>query len=63
MEDISGFLEIGLLPSPKPLSYTWEGVETSGYLDVPYFGNVAIGLNLRVHLILNTVFINNSMLI
>jgi len=41
-ESVCGFLEVGFLPSPIPVSVTWAGATVQQVTDVPYLGNVLV---------------------
>ena len=42
IDKVCGFLEVGFLPSPIPVSVTWAGATVQQVTDVPYLGNVLV---------------------
>ena len=46
-EKIAGFMELGTMPSPVPITVVWEGIETSTRPERPYLANLAVGSEYR----------------
>ena len=38
-EKIAGFMELGTMPSPVPITVVWEGIETPTRPERPYLAN------------------------
>ena len=46
-DGIVAFMEVGMLPSPIPITKQWEGNNIETYSDVPYIGNLIVSPSSR----------------
>ena len=45
--DVAGFMELGTMPSPIPVTVEWNGCMTETRPEMPYLANVAVGTKYR----------------
>ena len=46
-EAVVGFLEVGTLPSPVPMTVAWRGADVQSFPEVPYLANVVVDEGFR----------------